>query len=89
MLRALGSFAKATRNAGYKHLGIYFYRPDFLIRFSNIPESYLERAEKLEQLRALENGNSIKVPTTEFDSIGVDTEEDLEKVRKIFKDMER
>ena len=77
------------KNVYYKHLGIYFYRPDFLLQFSKMPESALERAEKLEQLRALENGFKIKVPTTEFDSIGIDTEEDLEKVRKIYQNMER
>ena len=64
----------------YKHLGIYSYRKDFLLHFSNLPQSILEKTEKLEQLRALENGHKIKVVKTKYDGIGVDTEEDLEKV---------
>ena len=61
----------------YKHLGIYAYTKDFLYTFKNLPNSYLEKAEKLEQLRALESGYKIKVIETQFDSWGVDTEEDL------------
>jgi 3-deoxy-manno-octulosonate cytidylyltransferase (CMP-KDO synthetase) len=76
-------------NIFFKHLGIYFYTPEFLHKFSKMPESYLERSERLEQLRALENGYDIVVPTTKFDSLGIDTEDDLEKARKIFKDMGR
>ena len=64
----------------YKHLGIYSYRKDFLLHFSGLPQSILEKTEKLEQLRALENGYKIKVVKTKYDGIGVDTEEDLEKV---------
>ncbi len=70
----------------YKHIGIYFYDPVFLQTFSKLPVSSLERAERLEQLRALESGYKIVVPTTEFDSIGVDTEEDLQRVRDIIRD---
>ncbi|MDD4955668.1 MAG: 3-deoxy-manno-octulosonate cytidylyltransferase [Candidatus Omnitrophica bacterium] len=64
----------------YKHLGIYAYTKDFLYTFKNLPSSYLEKAEKLEQLRAVEAGYKIKVIETKFESIGVDTEEDLVKV---------
>ncbi|NQT28415.1 MAG: 3-deoxy-manno-octulosonate cytidylyltransferase [Candidatus Omnitrophica bacterium] len=67
----------------YKHLGIYAYTKDFLYTFKNLPESSLEGAEKLEQLRALEAGYKIKVIETQFDSCGVDTEEDLYKVERI------
>jgi len=67
----------------YKHLGIYAYTKDFLYTFKNLPESSLEGAEKLEQLRALEAGYKIKVIETQFDSCGVDTEEDLCKVERI------
>ena len=67
----------------FKHLGIYAYRKDALDRFVSLPESLLERAERLEQLRFLENGIPIYVAETQFDSIGVDTEEDFEKVRKL------
>ncbi len=65
----------------YKHLGLYAYTKDFLIEFTNFPKSQLEMAEGLEQLRVLENGYRIKVVETEFDTIGIDTPEDLEKAR--------
>jgi len=67
----------------YKHLGIYAYTKDFLYTFKNLPSSYLEKAEKLEQLRAIEAGYKIKVIETAFDSQGVDTEDDLYKVEEI------
>ena len=67
----------------YKHLGIYAYTKDFLYTFKNLPGSYLETAEKLEQLRAIEAGYRIKVVETNFDSCGVDTEEDLQEVTRI------
>ncbi|HEX3437009.1 MAG TPA: 3-deoxy-manno-octulosonate cytidylyltransferase [Pseudacidobacterium sp.] len=60
-----------------KHLGIYAYRKAVLDRFPSLPPSRLEQAEKLEQLRFLENGISVYVTSTPFDTIGVDTEEDL------------
>jgi len=66
----------------YKHIGIYAYTKDFLFTYTNLPKSRLEEAEKLEQLRALENGYRIKTIETEFDTIGVDTLEDLKKVEK-------
>jgi 3-deoxy-manno-octulosonate cytidylyltransferase (CMP-KDO synthetase) len=64
----------------YKHIGIYAYNKDFLFTYTNLPKSRLEDIEKLEQLRALENGYKIKAIETEFDTIGVDTPEDLKKV---------
>jgi len=64
----------------YKHIGIYAYRRDFLLKFSKLSPTPLEESESLEQLRALEHGYKIKVLTTDFKSIGVDTIEDLEKV---------
>jgi 3-deoxy-manno-octulosonate cytidylyltransferase (CMP-KDO synthetase) len=67
----------------YKHLGIYAYTKDFLYTFKNLPRSELEQAEKLEQLRALQAGCKIKVIETQFDSWGVDTEEDFQEVEKI------
>ena len=66
----------------FKHIGIYGYRKDFLLDFANMPQTVLEKIESLEQLRALENGIKIKVIETKYDSIGVDTPEDLELVRK-------
>jgi 3-deoxy-manno-octulosonate cytidylyltransferase (CMP-KDO synthetase) len=66
--------------AFFKHIGLYVYRRDFLVRYRFLPVGPLERAEKLEQLRALENGFPIKVTETSYDSIGVDTPADLEKI---------
>jgi 3-deoxy-manno-octulosonate cytidylyltransferase (CMP-KDO synthetase) len=70
-----------TASVYYKHLGLYAYKKDFLFEFTNLPKSHLERIEGLEQLRALENGYRIKVIETKFDTIGIDTPEDLEKAR--------
>jgi len=68
----------------YKHFGLYAYRKDFLLRFSGLKPTPLERIEQLEQLRALENGYEIKVVESEEETIGVDTEQDLERVRSTF-----
>lgn len=64
----------------YKHIGIYAYRADILEKISKLPVSGLEKAESLEQLRWLENGLKIKLAFTEFESVCIDTKEDLEKV---------
>ncbi|MDE3057273.1 MAG: 3-deoxy-manno-octulosonate cytidylyltransferase [Bacteroidota bacterium] len=72
----------------YKHFGIYVYRTEFLKKFSSFEPTMLERSEKLEQLRILENGFHIKVAVTEFDSVAVDTPEDLERVREKVKTLE-
>ncbi|PHR29333.1 MAG: 3-deoxy-manno-octulosonate cytidylyltransferase [Desulfotalea sp.] len=64
----------------YKHLGFYAYRKGFLLSFVALPEGEWEKIEKLEQLRALEYGYKIKVTITEYDSIEVDTPEDLKRV---------
>lgn len=69
----------------FKHLGIYAYRKPELNRFVGLPESALERAERLEQLRFLENGIPIHVAETAYDSIGVDTEEDFSRVMKLLR----
>lgn len=68
-----------------KHLGIYAYRRDALERFVKLPESSLEMTERLEQLRFLENGIPIYVAETPFDSVGVDTEDDLKRVIAAFR----
>lgn len=65
----------------YKHLGLYAYTKDFLFEFANLPKSHLETTEGLEQLRALENGYRIKVVETKFNTIGIDTPEDLNKAK--------
>ena len=69
----------------YKHIGIYAYAKDFLFTFKSLPQSRLEKTEKLEQLRVLENGYRIKVIETKFDTIGIDTPEDLEKAVEAIK----
>ncbi len=69
----------------FKHLGLYAYRKPALDRFVSLPESKLERSERLEQLRFLENGTAIYVAETPYDSIGVDTEDDLQRVEEILK----
>ena len=68
----------------FKHIGLYVYRRDFLLRYPDMPVGPLEKAERLEQLRALENGHKIRVVETEYESIGVDTPDDLERVNKLF-----
>ena len=68
----------------FKHVGLYVYRRDFLMGYSTLPVGPLEEAERLEQLRALENGFHIRVVETEYESLGVDTPEDLEKVSRLF-----
>jgi 3-deoxy-manno-octulosonate cytidylyltransferase (CMP-KDO synthetase) len=65
----------------YKHVGLYVYRRDFLLKFASMPPTFLEISEKLEQLRALENGVKIRVVETEFESLGVDTPDDLVKAQ--------
>jgi 3-deoxy-manno-octulosonate cytidylyltransferase (CMP-KDO synthetase) len=69
--------------AYFKHLGLYAYRKSALDRFVSQPESGLEKSERLEQLRFLENGIDLYVGETPYDSVGVDTEEDLQRVAEI------
>jgi len=66
----------------YKHIGLYGYTKDFLFTYKNLPASNLEKTEKLEQLRVLSEGFKIKVIETTFDTVGVDTHEDLERVKE-------
>ncbi len=66
-----------------KHTGLYIYRREFLLKYTKLPQSNLEKIEMLEQLRALENGAKIKVVEVLESSIGVDTQEDFERVKKI------
>lgn len=63
----------------YKHIGMYAFTKDFLFTFRNLPNSSLENAEKLEQLRVLENGYKIKTVETKFDTIGIDRPEDIKR----------
>lgn len=66
-----------------KHTGLYVYRREYLLEFTKLQQSKLEKIEMLEQLRALENGAKIKVIDVDEPSIGVDTPEDFEQVRKL------
>ncbi len=67
----------------WKHIGLYAYRKEFLLKYVDLPQSQLELAESLEQLRVLSNGYRIRVAEVERDSVGVDTPADLERVRKL------
>lgn len=72
------------KTAYFKHIGLYVYRRDFLLGYSDMPVGPLEKAERLEQLRALENGHKICVAETEYESLGVDTPEDWANVSALF-----
>jgi 3-deoxy-manno-octulosonate cytidylyltransferase (CMP-KDO synthetase) len=74
-----------TQPRYFKHLGLYAYRKSALDLFVAQPESTLEKSERLEQLRFLENGVPIHVGETPYDSIGVDTEEDLQRVTELLR----
>jgi 3-deoxy-manno-octulosonate cytidylyltransferase (CMP-KDO synthetase) len=71
-------------HAFYSHLGMYAYRADVLPQLTQLKPSALEVAESLEQLRWLENGYRIKIAVTEFESIGIDTPEDLEQAKQFW-----
>jgi 3-deoxy-manno-octulosonate cytidylyltransferase (CMP-KDO synthetase) len=75
---------KSVNTPYFKHIGLYVYQRDFLLAYSALPVGPLEAAERLEQLRALENGLRIRVVETEYESLGVDTPEDLERVSRLF-----
>jgi 3-deoxy-manno-octulosonate cytidylyltransferase (CMP-KDO synthetase) len=66
----------------FKHIGLYCFRREFLLTFAALQQTPLERAESLEQLRALEHGYRIRAVETRFESVEVDTPEDLERVRR-------
>jgi len=70
----------------FKHVGIYAYRKDVLLKLRDLPQSPLEKAERLEQLRFLENGFTIYTVETSYESMSVDTMEDLQQVNKIIKE---
>ncbi|MGE5679696.1 MAG: 3-deoxy-manno-octulosonate cytidylyltransferase [Bacillota bacterium] len=72
---------RITKYDIFKHVGLYVYRRDALLRFTTLPPTDLEQIEKLEQLRMLENGFKIKIVVTELESLSVDTPEDLERAR--------
>jgi 3-deoxy-manno-octulosonate cytidylyltransferase (CMP-KDO synthetase) len=77
-------YARDEQSIYYKHIGLYVYRRDFLLAYPDLPIGPLERSERLEQLRALENGHKIRVVETEYESLGVDTPEDWKQVVELF-----
>jgi 3-deoxy-manno-octulosonate cytidylyltransferase (CMP-KDO synthetase) len=79
-----GTGEGALTGGYYKHIGLYSYTKDFLFTYRNLPRSVLEMDEQLEQLRVLEHGYKIKTVETRVETIGVDTQEDLDKVRRFF-----
>jgi 3-deoxy-manno-octulosonate cytidylyltransferase (CMP-KDO synthetase) len=76
-------YRRGAIDTTFKHIGMYGYRRDFLLAFAALPQTPLERAESLEQLRALEHGFRIRTVPTRHESIEVDTPEDLERVRQL------
>ena len=87
--RATIPYQRGTPLTPRKHIGIYAYRKEALRRFAELPPSPLESAERLEQLRLLEEGISIHVVHTPFDTIGVDTEEDLLAAEEVLRQLAR
>lgn len=84
--RAPVPFRRGPQDEGagpFKHIGLYVYRREFLLRLASLEATPLERSESLEQLRVIEHGYSIKIVQTRHDSIGVDTPADLEQVRRM------
>ena len=76
-------FVRDTRQPIFKHIGLYAYRRAFVRTLATLEQTPLELVESLEQLRALEHGFEIRVVDTHYNSIGVDTPEDLERVRRL------
>ena len=81
-LRGIDKAEWLNNHVFYKHLGIYAYRANVLEEITKLPQSPMEKAESLEQLRWLENGYKIKVGVTDIETIGIDTPEDLERAKE-------
>ena len=79
---SMEGISKVSSPRWFKHIGLYAYRKKFLMEYSSMPKSPLEKIEKLEQLRILENGIPIKVVETKLDSIGVDSQADIKIIEK-------
>ncbi len=75
------NYERITNADIYKHIGLYVFRKDALLKFTSLEPTELENIEKLEQLRMLENGMKIKIVVTEYDNLAIDTPEDLERAR--------
>lgn len=83
-IRGLEEKLWLSKHTFFQHVGIYGYRPEVLIGITQLPPSSLEKAESLEQLRWIENGYKIKTAITTYDTMAIDTPEDLEKLMKAF-----
>lgn len=79
------SNSKVGESRVFRHVGIYAYRKDFLLKFCSMAQTELELAEAIEPLRAMENGYKIRVFETEYDSVGVDYPEQIQKVERIIR----
>ncbi len=77
-----------ARHTFYKHIGMYAFRRDALREVTSLPQSSLERAESLEQLRWLENGYKIGVGITDIETVGIDTPEDLARAEEFLRTRE-
>jgi 3-deoxy-manno-octulosonate cytidylyltransferase (CMP-KDO synthetase) len=89
-VRDVKSFTEAKKyDCYYKHIGLYAYRRDALFAFTSLQQSELEKIEKLEQLRMLEHGMIIKVVETEYESLSVDTSEDLKAAQRYYRTLQK
>ena len=86
-VREAGHAGDGAGAAAFKHIGLYVYRREFLLGYPDLPVGPLEQAERLEQLRALENGFKIRVIETEYESLGVDTPADWQRVAALYENM--
>lgn len=86
-LRGVDSAEWLSRHTYYKHIGLYAYRTEVLKEITALPQSSLELAESLEQLRWLENGYVIKAGITEVETIGIDTPQDLQRAEEFLKQL--
>jgi 3-deoxy-manno-octulosonate cytidylyltransferase (CMP-KDO synthetase) len=81
---AKSDMERITKASMFRHVGLYVYRKEALLKFNSLAPTDLEQIEKLEQLRMLENGFKIKIVETEYESLSVDTPEDLNRARKYY-----
>ncbi len=82
-------FDHITKAEIYKHIGLYVYRRDYLLKFTSLAPTDLEQIEKLEQLRMLENGFKIKVVVTNYENLAVDTPDDLKRARLYYSRLQK
>ncbi len=82
-------FDRITMADVYKHIGLYVYRRDYLLKFTSLAPTDLEQIEKLEQLRMLENGFKIKVVVTNYENLAVDTPDDLKRARLYYSRLQK